>query len=151
MNMKSINSPTGTLTLYAENDKIIVLEWGKPAPGFGSNPVLDEACDQLNAYFDGKLRQFDLPLDPHGTKHQKAVWHEMTLIPYGQLKTYGDLARTLGSSGQAVGGACGKNPIPIIIPCHRIVGAGGKMTGFSGGEGVETKLQLLRLEGAAII
>ena len=149
--MKSINSPTGTLTLYAENDKIIVLEWGKAAPGFESAPVIDEACDQLNAYFDGKLQQFDVPLDPHGTEHQKAVWHQMTLIPYGQLKTYGDLAHILGSSGQAVGGACGKNPIPIIIPCHRIVGAGGKMTGFSGGEGIETKLQLLRLEGAAII
>ena len=151
MNIKSINSPIGTLTLFAEQEKIIVLEWGKPPPGMESCPVLDEAIRQLHAFFDGKLEKFDLPLAPEGTEFQKKVWHQMTLIPYGEVLTYGDIAKRLGSAARAVGGACGRNPIPVIIPCHRVVGGNGKMTGFSGGEGIETKLQLLRLEGATIL
>ena len=98
-------------------------------------------------YFDGKLTTFDLPLALQGTTFQKNVWREMQKIPYGQVQTYGDISGTLNSAARAVGGACGKNPIPIIIPCHRVIGGGGKMTGFSGGEGVETKIQLLTLEG----
>ena len=143
----SVPSPVGTLTLFADQHALNVVEWGH-GPDAPTSPLLDEAAAQLNAYFDGKLEHFDLPLDPEGTEFQRAVWVEMTKIPYGQVKTYGNLSDTLSSSARAVGGACGANPIPIIIPCHRVVGANGKMTGFSGGEGVEIKTQLLTLEGA---
>ena len=143
----SLPSPVGTLTLFAAGDALNVVEWGR-GPDAPSSPLLDEAAAQLNAYFDGNLETFDLPLDPDGTEFQRAVWFEMARIPYGQVKTYGDLSHTLSSSPRALGGACGANPIPIILPCHRVVGANGKMTGFSGGAGVETKLQLLTLEGA---
>jgi len=145
----SLPSPVGSLTLFANDDALNVVEWGRGAEA-PSSPLLDEAAAQLNAYFDGKLETFDLPLDPCGTEFQRAVWREMSRIPYGQVRTYGDLSATLSSSPRAVGGACGANPIPIIVPCHRVVGASGKMTGFSGGTGVETKIQLLTLEGAPL-
>lgn len=147
INIKTINTPVGVISLFAEEDKIIVLEWGKVPETEDESPVLSEAVNQLNAYFDGKLQNFDLPVAPNGTQFQKNVWAEMQKIPYGQVKTYGDISGTLKSAPRAIGGACGKNPIPIIIPCHRIIGTSGKMTGFSGGEGVETKIQLLTLEG----
>ena len=145
----SLPSPVGSLTLFANDDALNVVEWGR-GPEAPSSPLLDEAAAQLNAYFDGKLEAFDLPLDPGGTDFQRAVWREMVRIPYGQIRTYGDLSAVLSSSPRAVGGACGANPIPIIVPCHRVVGANGKMTGFSGGAGVETKVQLLTLEGAPL-
>jgi len=143
---QTVPSPTGTLTLFADDEALIVVEWGKGPEG-STSPLLKEAASQLNAYFDGKLKTFDLPLAPEGTEFQRAVWDGMLRIPYGQVRTYGDLAHDLSSSARAVGGACGSNPIPIVIPCHRVVGTNGKLTGFSGGEGVETKTQLLILEG----
>jgi len=105
----------------------------------------------LEAYFDGKLKTFDLPLHPAGTDFQRRVWFAMADIPYGETQTYGELAKTIGGVARAVGGACGKNPIPIILPCHRVMGGGGKLTGFSGGAGVESKIFLLKLEGAMIL
>jgi len=144
---QSLPSPVGSLTLFADDQAITVVEWGRGPKAPGS-PLLQEAAAQLNAYFDGTLETFDLPLDPSGTEYQRTVWFELARIPYGQVHTYGDLSNTLSSSPRAVGGACGANPIPIILPCHRVVGADGKMTGFSGGAGVETKIQLLTLEGA---
>lgn len=105
----------------------------------------------MSAYFDGKLEKFNLPLAPAGTEFQRGVWQAMTQIPYGQTQTYGDLAADSGSLARAVGGACGKNPIPIIIPCHRVMGGGGKLTGFSGGAGPESKVFLLKLEGAMFL
>jgi methylated-DNA-[protein]-cysteine S-methyltransferase len=143
----SIMTPVGTLSCFEDEGKIIVLEWGQAPQGI-ETPVLKEAKAQLAAYFSGKLTQFDLPLDPYGTDHQKKVWAIMSQIPFGQTLTYGDIAKKINSSAQAVGGACGKNPIPIIIPCHRVMGMKGKMTGYSGGEGIETKEQLLRMEAA---
>ncbi len=143
----SLPSPVGTLTLFANDQALNVVEWGR-GPDAPTSPLLDEAARQLSAYFDGRLETFDLPLDPQGTDFQRAVWFEMARIPYGEVRTYGDLSDHLTSSARAVGGACGANPIPIILPCHRVVGAHGKMTGFSGGTGVETKIQLLTLEGA---
>ena len=104
--------------------------------------------DQLNRYFDGEIDDFDLPLDPPGTDFQKKVWSEMLKIPAGQTKSYGEIAKILNSAAQPVGTACGANPIPIIIPCHRILAAGGKMGGYSGLGGLETKTALLRLEKA---
>jgi len=138
-------SPLGHLTLFEENDAIVALEWGK-APDQVPSRHLNRAKTQLQKFFDGKLKIFDLPLSPTGTDFQKAVWREMQAIPYGETRSYGDVAKTLNSAARAVGGACGHNPIPIIIPCHRIVGSGGKLGGFSGGEGVETKQSLLHLE-----
>jgi len=135
------------MSCFEDQEKIVVLEWGQAPKGI-ETPLLKEAKAQLSAYFSGKLTQFDLPLDPQGTDHQKKVWQIMAKIPFAETITYGDIAKAIKSAPRAVGGACGKNPIPIIIPCHRVVGSAGKLTGFSGGEGLETKVQLLRMEEA---
>lgn len=145
----SIMTPVGTLSCFEQDETIVVLEWGQAPKGI-ETPLLKETKAQLAAYFSGDLTKFDLPLDPQGTDHQKDVWNEMRKIPYGAMWTYGDIARNIGSHPRAVGMSCGKNPIPIIIPCHRVVGANGKLTGFSGGEGITTKKQLLRMEAAVV-
>ena len=144
-----MNSPVGPLTLFADAGAIVAVEWGRavdPEP----SPLLEEARRQLDAYFDGKLKKFDLPLHPAGSAFQRAVWGQLRRIPYGRTQTYGDVADALMSAPRTVGGACGKNPIPIIVPCHRVVGRDGRMTGYSGGAGVETKIALLKLEGCLI-
>jgi methylated-DNA-[protein]-cysteine S-methyltransferase len=141
----SIMTPVGTLTCFEEDGNIVVLEWGQGLQGT-ETPLLKEAKSQLSAYFSGKLRTFDLPLDPMGTDFQKKVWAALNDIPFGETLSYGELAEKLGSHARAIGGACGKNPIPVIIPCHRVLAKSGKMTGYSGGDGVETKEQLLRME-----
>ena len=150
----SMNSPVGPLTLFEEAGALIVLEWGR-VPAANASPLLTEATRQLTAYFDGQLEDFDLPLNPAGTEFQQRVWSAMREIPYGRTETYGDLAKRIGADGntsaRAVGGACGANPLPILIPCHRVTGAGGRLTGYSAGEGVETKRNLLRLEGAQLL
>jgi methylated-DNA-[protein]-cysteine S-methyltransferase len=142
----SIPSPVGQLTLEEQDDKIVAISWGKTARGNGS-PLLDEAARQLQAYFDGKLAHFDLPLAPAGSPFEKRVWKAMQKIPYGETRCYGDLAAAIQSAPRAVGGACGKNPIPIVIPCHRVLAKSG-MGGYSGAGGLDTKRTLLRLEGA---
>jgi len=147
---QSFNTPVGTLSAFDEGGKLVAVEWGRvpePAP----SGLTEEAARQLKAYFDGNLQAFDLPLDPHGSDFQRAVCFEMCRIPYGEKLTYGDIARVLGKPAQAVGRACGRNPIPIIIPCHRVVGSDGSMTGFSGGEGVETKVWLLQHEEVLLV
>ena len=141
-----LNSPLGPLTVFEEAGVVVVLEFGRAAEG-SETPLLTEARKQLDAYFDRRLTRFDLPLRPAGTVFQKSVWTLMARIPHGAVRTYGDLAVDLGSAPRAVGGACGRNPIPIVIPCHRVVGGGG-LGGYSGLGGVETKAALLRLEGA---
>jgi len=150
MNYISINSPVGFLTVFEEDGAITVVEWGR-VPEPVETPLLTEARRQLDAYFDRKLEVFDLPLKPEGTAFQRSVWDGMLKIPYGLTQTYGALAKSIGSVPRAVGGACGRNPIPIIIPCHRVTGANGKLTGFSGGEGVRTKQQLLTLENNTLL
>ena len=142
----SINTPVGHLSLIEDQDALVAVEWGAVANSDDSTLLL-ETKTQLNAYFDGRLTEFDLPLSPSGTAFQQQVWAEMRKILYGKLCTYGDLAVAIGSSPRPVGGACGRNPIPIILPCHRVVGNDGEMAGYSGGRGVSTKQQLLRLEG----
>lgn len=142
----SINTPVGIITIFEHDDTIQVVEWGR-VPDGDSSPLVEEAARQLKAYFAKDLQEFDLPLNPAGSGFQKAVCDQMVAIPYGHQCTYGDIAKKLSKSAQAVGSACGHNPIPIIIPCHRVVGANGTMTGFSGGEGVETKVWLLQHEG----
>ncbi len=148
----SFPSPVGTLTAYSINASLAVLEWGRaPDPEKPPSPLLEKVHDQMSAYFDGKRTTFDIPLAPVGSPFQQQVWQAMCAIPYGDTRTYGDLAEDLGSAARAVGTACGKNPIPIIIPCHRVVGANGRLTGYSGGAGTETKAQLLRLEGISLL
>ncbi|MDA5093347.1 methylated-DNA--[protein]-cysteine S-methyltransferase [Aliiroseovarius sp. KMU-50] len=144
----SVQSPVGSLVLHEEDGAITRLTWGD-APAEDDSSLLREARAQLAAYFEGDLTRFDLPLRVMGSEFQRAVCDAMSAIPYGETLTYGEIAKLTGNSAQAVGNACGGNPIPIIIPCHRVLGAGGKLVGFSGAGGVETKVQLLRLEGAA--
>lgn len=138
------------MSVFDLDDHIIAVEWGR-VPEQAPSPLTRDAATQMKAYFDGDLRAFDLPLNPAGGDFQRAVCFEMCKIPYGEKRTYGDIARILRHPAQAVGGACGGNSIPIIIPCHRVVGADGSMTGFSGGEGVETKVWLLQHEGMLLI
>ena len=123
---------------------IVSLDWGW-AQEQNTNTLLQDTKSQLNDYFDGLRKNFDLPLEPPGTKFQQRVWSMMEQIPYGKTMTYGKIATALGSSARAVGMACGANSIPIIIPCHRVVAAN-EMGGYSGGGGVETKRALLHLE-----
>jgi len=146
----TVETPTGPLCVTEEEGAITRVSWNR-ADEESPTPLLEEAARQLRDYFDGKRRDFDLALRPRGSDFQKAVWRQMLKIPYGGTKTYGDLARAIDGTARSVGSACGSNPIPVIIPCHRVVGADGTMTGFSGGEGVETKQALLRLEGALLL
>ena len=137
--------------MTARNDAIIGLDWaGAAMPGGDSDPLLIRAEDQLAAYFAGTPDDFDLPLSPAGTAHDQAVWREMRAIPRGATRTYGEIARSIGSAPRAVGTACGRNPIPVIIPCHRILAAGGGIGGYSGAGGTATKRRLLALEGALL-
>lgn len=108
---------------------------------------LSSCIGQLRDYFAGRLQQFDLPLDLHGTAFQKSVWDALNAIPYGQVKSYGDIAREIGNikAVRAVGGACGANPVPIIVPCHRVIGSNRSLTGFAGG--VDLKERMLQMEG----
>ncbi len=143
----SYPSPVGDLTVSEDDGAIVALDFGRGMTQTRT-ALLDEAVAQLAAYFDGSLSDFDLPLNPQGTDFQKKVWDLMRAIPYGGTRAYADLARDLNSAARAVGSACDANPIPVIIPCHRVLAAGGKMGGFSGGDGIPTKVALLRLEGA---
>ena len=146
MDQISLDTPFGPLCLTAVDDALTRVTWGH-APSPTTTPVLTEAVRQLNAYLAGDLTAFDLPMVVAGHDLQKRGCAAMSDIPFGETVTYGDIAKALGVSAQAVGQACGRNPIPIIIPCHRVMGAKG-LTGFSGEGGVETKLALLKHEGA---
>lgn len=142
----SLHSPVGDLSVSQEDDAIVAVDWGWGRDQTPT-PLLKDAVKQLHAYFDGKLETFDLPLRPHGTDFQQRVWRAMIKIPYGKVRTYGDLALKLKSGARPVGTACGRNPIPIIIPCHRVLGTQ-SLGGYSGEGGLETKLALLTLENA---
>ncbi|WP_417835468.1 methylated-DNA--[protein]-cysteine S-methyltransferase [Thalassospira tepidiphila] len=144
----SLNSPVGALTVFAFEDQIVALDWGF-VEEVESCAVLDEAQKQLTAYFAGRLHSFDLPLAPDGTDFQKTVWQAMCKIPMGKTATYKELATMAGSpkAFQSVGTACGLNPIPILIPCHRVLATGDKPGGYSGHGGLETKRALLKIEG----
>jgi len=143
----TFDSPTGRLRISEAEGAIVGVEWtGSPVSDRDASPLLREAARQMEEYFTRRRRMFDLPLRAEGSRLQRAVWDYMRAIPYGETRTYGEAATALHSVARAVGTACGRNPIPVIVPCHRIVGAGGRMTGFSGGEGVATKRMLLALE-----
>ncbi|WP_136443099.1 methylated-DNA--[protein]-cysteine S-methyltransferase [Pacificoceanicola onchidii] len=143
---RAFDTPFGRLTVVATDDAITKLAWRDGDAE--DTPLLREAEAQVLAYCAGARETFDLPLQVNGSDFQRAVCAAMSAIPFGETRQYGDLARDLGVPAQAIGQACGGNPIPIIIPCHRVLGASG-LGGFSGGTGIETKVQLLRLEGAA--
>ena len=148
------DSPLGTLTIAAENDALttLVIEEQKYAEfhlaGVGrelETPMLQEAKTWLDRYFAGQRPDLtELPLAPKGTVFQRCVWQELLKIPYGRTESYGSLAARLGSSARAVGSAVGRNPISVIIPCHRVVGKDGDLCGYAGGQ--ENKEKLLRLE-----
>lgn len=146
MNSLSISSPVGQLILEEDAGGLVAVRWGNDPAGNGS-PLLAEAARQIDAYFAGKLKDFDLPLRPTGTTFERGVWAAMQDIPYGETRSYGELAAATRSAPRAVGRACGRNPIPIVIPCHRVLGKGW-MGGYSGEGGVKTKETLLALEGA---
>ena len=141
----SLRTPLGDITLSEEDGAIVALDWGR-VDCQDATPVLTAARDQLQDYFDGLRTGFDLPLAPHGTPYQRRVWDALQTIPSGQTRSYIDVARVLSSGPRAVGQANGRNPIPIIIPCHRVVAADGSIGGYSGHDGVATKRYLLDLE-----
>ena len=148
MGILSLHTPIGDLTVFDDGGSaIIALDWGW-VEGQEPTPLLQEAKRQLDLYFDGDLTKFDLPLAPHGTAFQNKVWQEMVKIPAGKTMSYGEIAVRLSSGARPVGTACGRNPIPIIIPCHRVVASGGALGGYSGEGGTVTKTSLLALEGA---
>lgn len=142
----AIPSPVGRLTLDEDDENIVAIRWAD-TPGGNGSPLLAEAARQLAAYFGGHLSRFDLPLAPAGSAFETRVWAAMRRIPYGKTRCYGDLAHDIGSAPRAVGRACGKNPIPIVIPCHRVLAKAG-LGGYSGEGGLATKTRLLALEGA---
>jgi methylated-DNA-[protein]-cysteine S-methyltransferase len=150
-------SPIGKLTLIANEDALVAVIFpteNNPRDEFDTvamtdrnrHPVLLETKKQLQEYFVGERREFDLLLRPHGTDFQMRVWAGLRDIPYGQLWSYGQLAAHIGQAGaaRAVGAANGRNPIPIIVPCHRVIGSSGKLVGFGGG--LDTKAALIELE-----
>lgn len=154
MYYSTMKSPIGLLTLVASDNALIALYVNDEqmpkktgAVETQDNSILTKTKHQLKEYFEGKRKTFDLPLEPQGTEFQKKAWSALSVIPFGQFWSYGKQADYLKNpKGQrAVGGANGKNPIPVIIPCHRVIGSTGKLTGFSGG--MEMKIFLLKLEG----
>jgi len=140
----SLHTPIGDLTVSEEDGALVSVDWGWGRDQT-ETPLLREARDQLHAYFDGHLTRFDLPLAPHGTPYRLRVWQALSEIPHGETRRYADIARQAGGSPRAAGQACGANHLPILIPCHRVLGATG-LGGFSGGEGSKTKRALLALE-----
>lgn len=140
------HSPLGPLGADAQDGKITHLRWG---PGrLTDGPLFEQVRDEIAAYFAGNLTQFTVPLAITGTPFQRRFLQALIDIPFGHTRTYGDLAKDLSVSAQAIGQACGANPIPILIPCHRVLGQCG-LGGFSGPHGIEDKVTLLRLESAA--
>ena len=147
---RTVETQTGPVTLTQEGEHIVAVTWSDPAQQHyeDGTPLLRCAATQLQEYFAGTRRDFDLPLKPRGTDFQRAVWDQMLAIPYGATRTYGEIARAGDNLPQPVGLACGANPLPVLIPCHRVVAAGGGSGGFSAPGGLATKYRLLKLEGA---
>jgi methylated-DNA-[protein]-cysteine S-methyltransferase len=152
---KTIESPVGKLKLVASDKALVAILWENDNPlrvrltepvANDRHPILVETERQLGEYFAGKRKMFSVALDMRGTRFQKDVWEALLAIPFGQTRSYGQLAQQLGNprATRAVGAANGRNPISIIVPCHRVIGSSGKLTGFAGG--LEVKAHLLGLE-----
>lgn len=152
-----IDSPIGRLEVTSDGASITSLSIERagelPLESLPerSNAVLDRAVEQLREYFAGTRTDFDLPVSLAGTDFQKAVWSELVELPFGGVASYGEIGSATGrpTAGRAVGGAVGANPIPIIVPCHRVLASDGRITGYSGGNGIPTKVWLLDHEGIA--
>jgi methylated-DNA-[protein]-cysteine S-methyltransferase len=151
-----MDSPVGQLKLVASDKGLAAILWENDNPHRvrladlvedANHPILRQTEQQLHEYFAGKRKAFTVPLDAKGTPFQKSVWDALVAIPFGETRSYGDLAKQLGSpaASRAVGAANGRNPVSIIVPCHRVIGSSGKLTGFAGG--LDTKAHLLQLEG----
>ena len=146
-----IAAPVGKIIVMADDEAVTHIELSakhRPAGKPKLNAVLTRAQKQLVEYFTGKRENFDLPLKPEGTAFQQKVWKALAKIPFGQTRSYGQIAKAVNSpaASRAVGAACGRNPLPIVIPCHRVVGSTGSLTGFGGG--LSMKEWLLKHEGA---
>jgi methylated-DNA-[protein]-cysteine S-methyltransferase len=158
--LKRIDSPIGRIEITSDGNAITSLSIEKSSiEGAGSLPydelpeksskLLDLAAKQLGEYFAGKRHNFELPVAPRGTEFQESVWNQLADIEWGEYRSYGELGIATGraTAGRAVGGAVGANPIPIIIPCHRVLASNNRITGYSGGNGIPTKVWLLEHEG----
>ena len=156
LSYKFVDTPTGKLKLVASNQGLVAILWENDNPRRvrledlienNQHPILLQTEAELREYFTGKRREFTVPLDMRGTPFQKQVWEALLGIPYGETRTYGQLAVQLGNpkATRAVGAANGRNPLSIIAPCHRVIGFSGKLTGFAGG--LDAKAHLLNLEG----
>jgi methylated-DNA-[protein]-cysteine S-methyltransferase len=152
---KTIDSPVGKLKLVASEKGLVAILWEDDNPErvrlgelvkSETNPLLAHTERQISEYFAGKRKNFTVPLDLRGTVFQRNLWEALLAIPFGETRTYGELARQIGNpqAARAVGAATGKNPISIVVPCHRVIGAAGKLTGFAGG--LDAKIRLLALE-----
>jgi methylated-DNA-[protein]-cysteine S-methyltransferase len=149
----TLDTPLGTLTLEASERGLSSIRFPnrpKTIAGKMSNNVLKLAKRELTAYFARQLKEFSVPLDWHGTAFQESVWQALTAIPYGETVSYADIARAIGrpQSARPTGGAVGRNPLPIIVPCHRVIGSDHTLTGFTGG--LNIKVALLELEGRQV-
>jgi methylated-DNA-[protein]-cysteine S-methyltransferase len=155
--LRRLESPLGRIEVVGNGEAIVSLSIEKDgmlpwdALPEQSDPVLDRAAEQLDEYFAGHRQDFDLPLSLAGTAFQLAVWEQLVALDFGEVVSYGELGMATGraTAGRAVGGAVGANPIPIIVPCHRVLGSDGRITGYSGGAGIPTKSWLLEHEGIA--
>ncbi|MBI1206135.1 MAG: methylated-DNA--[protein]-cysteine S-methyltransferase [Azospirillum sp.] len=151
MGRRVVDTPLGPLTVLGAAGALVEVSFGRLGDGdcgagdADGDPVVETATRQLAEWFAGRRRQFELPLRPTGTAFEHRVWAAMSEIPFGATATYGEIARRLGTSARAVGNACGRNRLPIIVPCHRVVGRNG-LGGYSGMGGRTTKLWLLNYE-----
>ncbi len=145
----SLHTQAGAITLFEADGAVVALEWGW-APDGVETALLRAGRDQLHAYFDGEATAFDLPLAPAGTPYRQRVWQALLAIPYGATRTYRDIVTVAGGSPRSVGQANAANPLPILIPCHRVLAAS-HLGGYSGGDGLATKRLLLALERPAAI
>lgn len=146
-----ITSPLGNIAIEEEDGRITAIQFTSEALNPAETPVLSNACTELCDYFEGKRTDFSFDLNPGGTDFQVTVWEELQKIPFGQTISYQELANRLGDPKciRAAATANGKNPIAIVIPCHRVIGSDGSMTGYA--SGIEKKKELLKLEGAAVM
>jgi methylated-DNA-[protein]-cysteine S-methyltransferase len=154
LNRVSVDSPLGDVQIVSDGQAVVVIDLCRPggqarksAPGIHDEITL-QASRELDEYFRGKRKTFDVPLAPRGTPFQRSVWRALLTIPFGRCVSYGDISRKIGRprASRAVGAAIGKNPIWIIVPCHRVIGSDGSMTSYAGG--VDVKINLLKREGA---
>ena len=142
-----IDSPVGPLGFSVADGAVTKLDWGHPG-NLSEGPLAELLRTELGEYFAGKRTEFSVPVNAGGSQFQRRFYDALCAIPYGETRTYGDLAKDLDAPAQAIGQACGGNPIAILIPCHRVLGAD-SLGGYSGVGGIETKVALLKLEGAA--